>query len=416
MPGVVASAPPPPTIAPEAGAAEVQQSTSLQEALEDGKPPNYTIALELLQKVLNATSPADIPVKERNKVYAAMGRECGEAGKAPPAILAKYAEARYDKSQMFLLLKEWAQCSYDKDWASMDIKEEHIRKSTHFKAMEWEWLTKADVYIKYDVVRTPENKELADAEIAAAKRKKHPVHKTNPKFMLYRVLKKIADGHQQTNEHATKVGIKTDVPQGHQAKFMQFAVEDNFAAGMVTCPAAGESPAAESAQKAKVPEASGSAFLYSLSDDEEVLPPLDKDSKKGTRVVKKDPNSAEEWIARLNADAMECRKAHKQLKTAKRKHSESCLTSLTMHADELEKNAKEIAVAMLEDKDAEVAELCTAAIEPLKDADVDIGTALGWAARDLSDARPSAKAKAGKPKARCALRDQTKPKGKSDER
>ena len=92
-----------------------------------GQPPavvppgdGYQIPEELKQMILKAAGPSDLPIKERNRLYSAMGRvfkavQDGRTGfpgslKITPAMVAKYNEAKSTRSPgaLFQLLQEWS--------------------------------------------------------------------------------------------------------------------------------------------------------------------------------------------------------------------------------------------------------------------------------------------------------------------
>lgn len=83
----------------------------------------YKVDPELLKLVVDASCPGDVPVKERNKLYAALGR-AAKMEACPPAALARYTKDRQDPTNMFKLLKEWV---LDPCWGKVQLREEHFR-------------------------------------------------------------------------------------------------------------------------------------------------------------------------------------------------------------------------------------------------------------------------------------------------
>ena len=83
----------------------------------------YRVDPELLKLVVDATCPKDVPLKERNKLYAALGR-AAKLEACPPAALARYTKDRQDPTKMFKLLKEWV---LDPSWGKVTLHEEHYR-------------------------------------------------------------------------------------------------------------------------------------------------------------------------------------------------------------------------------------------------------------------------------------------------
>ena len=83
----------------------------------------YKIDPALVQQVVDASCPKDIDVKQRNKLYAAMGR-AAQSDAVPPTALARYTQDRQDPTKMFTLLQEWVK---DPCWGTVQVREEHIR-------------------------------------------------------------------------------------------------------------------------------------------------------------------------------------------------------------------------------------------------------------------------------------------------
>ena len=83
----------------------------------------YKMDPALVDQVLKATDSSAVSVKDRNKLYAALGRAVNRDG-CPPEVLAKYTKDRQDPTKMFLLLKEWVA---DPSFGKITIHEEHTR-------------------------------------------------------------------------------------------------------------------------------------------------------------------------------------------------------------------------------------------------------------------------------------------------
>ena len=132
------------------GGADLKPASAGVNEVAPGK--GYTVPEELKELVLTATNPGDVPVKERNKLYAAMGRlfEAVSKGKPrfsiSPAQLARYTEAKADTNLMFPLLQEWVK---DTTCAQVEVAERHRVTKSIYSDKSYGFYTMLDLKIKF---------------------------------------------------------------------------------------------------------------------------------------------------------------------------------------------------------------------------------------------------------------------------
>jgi len=85
--------------------------------------PKSLLDPELIKRVVDASCPTDVPIKDRNKLYAAMGRSV-KGDSVPAACVARYTTERQTTNGMFKLLQEWVQ---DPTWGKVTVLESHRR-------------------------------------------------------------------------------------------------------------------------------------------------------------------------------------------------------------------------------------------------------------------------------------------------
>ena len=137
----------------------------------------YHIPPEIVQQVLDATEPADLDNKLRNKLYVAMGRSMEKPG-VPGAVLARWAEDRKHNADKFHFLKEWAK---DPSFGKMTLTETHYRKAVDYKETDYEWVTKYDLYSSKNAYAHQDQMDYCNEILSQARKKPHPSHKKNEK-------------------------------------------------------------------------------------------------------------------------------------------------------------------------------------------------------------------------------------------
>jgi hypothetical protein len=101
------------------------------------KGKTYKIPDEVLAMIRAATNSQDIPKEERNKLYAAIGRNIDKP-EVPAQVLARWTMDRKCHKTAFLFLKEWAE---DTTFASCTVTEEHNRTLASYTRTEFTWIT-----------------------------------------------------------------------------------------------------------------------------------------------------------------------------------------------------------------------------------------------------------------------------------
>ena len=81
--------------------------------------------------VMSATSSLDVPVKVRNKLYAALARALAKPN-VSDKVLARWSEDQEASASKFQFLKEWCK---DTNFGEITITETHIRKSEAVKEL-----------------------------------------------------------------------------------------------------------------------------------------------------------------------------------------------------------------------------------------------------------------------------------------
>eukprot|EP00973_Karenia_brevis_P093605 12418119-Karenia_brevis.AAC.1 len=208
--------------------------------------------------------------------------------------------------------------------------------------------------------------------MAKAKRKKHPVHKKNDEWLMYRVLKSADEVHETGKEHRQGVEIDMKVEANKEmAKLVESAVCTSMTSGIPTDGAAGFAKGSGKGKgrgKGKSKDALEIQLAQSgetPEEDGETLPPRPKKVKatSGTptqpetqaianesqSVKDPEPNSPTAWAAKLMKDALHAKVAAKNLKAANIKHSDSLHAALTNNWGQLEDLSKELNEAILND-------------------------------------------------------------------
>ena len=123
--------------------------------LEETPTPagNYQMNMEDRQMILAATGSADINVKVRNKLYAAINRSMAKPN-ASLAMVNAWKEARDSGTHdgKFSFLKNFAQ---DTSGADLDIWESVAKSSKTYNDEKYMWVTKFDLFSGVRFFRWP---------------------------------------------------------------------------------------------------------------------------------------------------------------------------------------------------------------------------------------------------------------------
>jgi hypothetical protein len=123
--------------------------------------------------ILDALSLKDLDPNLRARVYMYLNR-LGE-DVAPAAVLAKWAEAKVDKSTngRLLFLQEWAK---DTSFGRFELRETQQRRVEDEDDDQWDWLSEPELVAKLNAWGSDEGRGYARDLIASAKRSKpHPM-------------------------------------------------------------------------------------------------------------------------------------------------------------------------------------------------------------------------------------------------
>ena len=167
---------------------------------------------EVKELIAKALGPGDIPVKLRNKLYAAMDRmmKAAEAGRKEisGAVLARFAEDKKDKNKMFFFLQEW--CN-DTSCGSLRVTEEHVHKSYKYSESAYMWITPPELKLRFKAYKYPEMMVYCEKLLAGSKSKKHPIHPKDNELALHRILKDIIEVGGTGDSHELKASLDADV-------------------------------------------------------------------------------------------------------------------------------------------------------------------------------------------------------------
>mgnify|MGYP003346170363 CR=1 FL=1 len=175
--------------------------------------------------ILDAKDSKDVPVKLRNKLYAALNRFL-----TSPRVTKSVAEAwknAADKGHhsKFEFLQTWAR---DTSGGQVELEEVHRRESTDKDELMYSWITKYDLYINKNAYRFPQIMVYCDKLIAAARSKKHVDRKfrNDPEMKMYKILNSCLENHTESSSRTSDMRIKADVDKGaHETVIQQFAVK-----------------------------------------------------------------------------------------------------------------------------------------------------------------------------------------------
>ena len=137
----------------------------------------YKIDEETKSLVLAAECSTDVPIKVRNRLYAAMGRvfDAAANGRNPlniqPAVVARYVDEKGSQAASFKMLKEFVA---DTSCATMTFDEKHVLSSERYMDKQYERLTQLDLEIRYDAATNPAGKAHVEFLMKHSKSFPHP--------------------------------------------------------------------------------------------------------------------------------------------------------------------------------------------------------------------------------------------------
>ena len=185
----------------------------------------YKMTADERASILDAKDSKDVPIKLRNKLYAALNRFL-----TSPKVTRSVAEAwknAADKGHhsKFEFLQTWAR---DTSGGQVALEELHRKESTDTDELLYSWITKYDLYINKNAYRFPQIMVYCDKLIAAARSKKHvdPKFRNDPEMKMYRILNSCLENHTESSSRTSDMRIKADVDKGaHETVIQQFAVK-----------------------------------------------------------------------------------------------------------------------------------------------------------------------------------------------
>ena len=158
-------------------------------AIEGG----YKLTSEDYALVMSATSSLDVPVKVRNKLYAALARALAKPN-VSDKVLARWSEDQEASASKFQFLKEWCK---DTNFGEITITETHIRKSEAVKELTMGYYTQVDLELKYKGI--PSASEFIAKIMSTAKSIPHPMFPKDKALRMFRVLDAFKEGRKDTN-------------------------------------------------------------------------------------------------------------------------------------------------------------------------------------------------------------------------
>ena len=160
-------------------------------------PRVYHLTATEMAIVQSAKTARDIDVKIRNRLYAAIGRDCASKALTPSACRKWSAcSAKGGRTRKFCFLKAWAK---DPSGVSISVSETDTKPRTKG---EEQWITRFELYARYSAYQDVEAKEVCDAALGAAKEKRstHHRHERDARFNLFLVPKELIEGKADVSE------------------------------------------------------------------------------------------------------------------------------------------------------------------------------------------------------------------------
>ena len=169
---------PPPSVSPVSGLANggptapslVPPVSGLASGGSGGEVPFYRLNAQERSELLGATCSKDIPVKLRNKLYAAMNRYL-TSSKVTKEYVEKFAAADSKGPHgKFEFLQDWAR---DTSGGSIIVVETHSSTTQEEEGLQYTWVTKWDLYKDKEAFKYPEMRIYCDKLMNVAKTRKH---------------------------------------------------------------------------------------------------------------------------------------------------------------------------------------------------------------------------------------------------
>ena len=247
-----------------------------------GAGGGYKVSPDEMQLIMGAESSIDVPVRLRNKLYAALNRALLKPN-VSDHVLARWSEDQNSSTNKFVFLQEWCK---DTTFGQVIISESHIKKSEKVKEMTLGYYTQLDLEMKYKLATNPSAAAFIQKIIKTSKSIAHPLFPKDKSMRMFQVLDNFTENRKDSELH-TKEALMCGTVAGPTAAK---AVEDAFAKPVLSdaacfsafdsVPALGEQPKSPKA-KAK---AKGKAGPVKQVDPGEAIDDASKSASKVTKL------------------------------------------------------------------------------------------------------------------------------------
>jgi hypothetical protein len=185
----------------------------------------YKMSADERALILAAKDSKEVPIKTRNKLYAALNRFL-ESSKVTKSVADAWkAASEKGHHGKFEFLQQWAK---DTSGGNVELTETHSKVTEDRDDVQYTWVTRCDLYIDKKAYTHPQIMVYCDKLIAAAKSKKHidPKFKNDPDMKMYRILNKHLENHTELARRNSDMTIAAKVEKGAQSSVIaQFAVK-----------------------------------------------------------------------------------------------------------------------------------------------------------------------------------------------
>ena len=160
-----------------------------------------------------------MPIKLRNKVYAALNRFVHTAKVTPEVAQSWEAAETKGSHAKFDFLQSWIK---DTSGGQVKLMETHEKSTDAFEDSSWTWVTKWDLYLDKKAFGNPEMRAYCDKLLANAKTRKHPDIKfrNDPEMKLHRIMSSQLEGQRVATKRTSSMMISADVEPGAHASVM----------------------------------------------------------------------------------------------------------------------------------------------------------------------------------------------------
>jgi hypothetical protein len=157
--------------------------------------------------IIGARSSKEVPVKLRNKLYAALNRFLGKPSVVSKKVADQWAAAEAKGNHgKFEFLKQWAM---DTKGGQIRLEDEYTKGTEDLDMDEYTWLTKCDLYNMKKAYKYQDMKIYCDKLMASAKTKPHkdPKFKKDKEMTLYRILTANLETHEERSKRVSRLTL-----------------------------------------------------------------------------------------------------------------------------------------------------------------------------------------------------------------